>query len=165
MVAALILLAGCQWNTTRPPFPPVVGATEIELELDQRQATEVVARAMRADSLPLNRVEPRDGLIESPWFDARSMHPTGQRILGSDIVRIRAWIDPTRPGHTKLTLEAVHRPFADPARPDRELDQPLPMGHPIAVRMDSLVALLGRVYGADRAQSAPAQESTQPSQP
>jgi hypothetical protein len=102
---------------------------------------------MRQDSLPLSRVEPRDGLIETPWFNATTLAATDARHLGPDVVQVRAWLDPTKPGSSRVTMETVYRPLADPSLPDRELDRLVPTDHPVGKRVGDLVTALARAYG------------------
>jgi len=141
------LSSGCKPNTPRPPFPPITGAPFAELNLPVPQATGIVANALRQDSLPVTLVSPRDGLIETPWFDATTLAPTSTRILGPNVVRIRAWLDPTKPGSSRLTLETVYRPLADPSLPERELDRQVPPDHPVGKRTGDLVTSLAKLYG------------------
>ena len=153
--AALVLAVACKPYTTRPDFPPVTGAAQTEVELPVRAATRVLADALRRDSLPVTRVVPEDGLLESPWFDARTLRPTGARPLGPAVVRIRAWVDPTRQGFSRLTVETAYRPLADPSLSERELDHQVPLTHPVAVRVAEIVQELARRYGGAEAPAKP----------
>ena len=102
---------------------------------------------MRQDSLPVSIVQPRDGLIETPWFNAKTFTETDARRLGPDVVQVRAWLDPTKPGSSRVTMETVYRPLADPSLPDRELDRLVPSDHPVGKRVGDLITALARVYG------------------
>ena len=100
-VAALLAAAACQPNTSRPPFAPLLEAAGTEVRLPVKDATRYLADALRNDSIPIRRVVPRDGYLESPWFNSNSKRPIkGHRPLGLDVVRVRAWADPSRPGNT-----------------------------------------------------------------
>ena len=143
----VLLALGCHPNTTRPTFPPLPGAPFAELRLTVPRATGIVADAMRQDSLPVSIVQPRDGLIETPWFDAKTFAETDARRLGPDVVQVRAWLDPTKPGSSRVTMETVYRPLADPSLPDRELDRLVPSDHPVGKRVGDLITALARVYG------------------
>ena len=72
-----------------------------------------VAGGLDADAA----AEVRDGWLETTWFDAPSGRRTGARPIGVDTVRVRAWADPTHPGSSKVTVETVYRPLADPRCP------------------------------------------------
>jgi hypothetical protein len=146
-VSMAVAAAGCKPNTPRPPFPPITGAPFADLDLSVSRATNVAADALRQDGLPVSLVSPRDGLIETPWFDASTLAPTGARILGPNVVRIRAWLDPTKPGASHLTMETVYRPLADPSLPERELDRQVPPDHPIGKRTAKIVSSLAKLYG------------------
>ena len=159
----LLLGLGCHAYTTRPTFPPMAGAPFAELNVTVARATGLVAEALRDDSLPVSRVEPKDGLIETPWFDASTFKPKRGRPLGPNVVQVRAWVDPTKPGSSRVTVETVFRPLADPSLPDRELDRLVPSDHPVGKRMGDLVIDLARTYGtptdstkADSTAAAPA---------
>ena len=133
LVAALLVT--CRPATTRPPFPPVPEAASTEIRLSPSEATRLLAEALRADSIPASRVEVRDSWLESSWFVAASGQPVGHRPTGPNVVRVRAWADPTRPGNSKIVVETVFRPTADPSVPQRELDRQVPRDHPVAIKV------------------------------
>jgi hypothetical protein len=154
---AVLASLACHAATTRPTFPPVTGATQGEIELPVKEATEALADVLRGDSLPLTRVEPRDGFLETAWFNATTHHPTHARRLGSDVVQVRAWINPSRQGYSRMYVETVYRPLADPSRAARDLERQAPPEHPVAARMTVVVTELIKLYdlspkaGADSA--------------
>jgi hypothetical protein len=69
------------------------------------------------------------------------------------VVQVRGWVDPTKPGSSRIVVETVFRPLADPSLPDRLLDRLVPSDHPIGVQVDSVVADLASEYG-EKADSA-----------
>ena len=156
----ILLALGCHPNTTRPTFPPLPGAPFAELNLTVPRATGIVADAMRQDSLPVSIVEPRDGLIETPWFDATSGRPIGQRrAIGPGVVRIRAWADPARPGSSQLTVETLYRPRVDPSLPYRELERQVSRDHPVAKKVEAALLKMVQRFGGPpppQAQQPPA---------
>lgn len=156
------VVAGCQPATTRPPFPPVPEAAATEVRLVPQEATRLLSEALRQDSIPVTRVEPRDAWLATSWFDTASHHPIHRRPLGPDDVRIRAWSDPTRPGFSKITVETIYRPLADPSIPDRELDRQVPREHPVAARVRTILADLVKRYGGPPAPTPSAQPRQQP---
>jgi hypothetical protein len=158
-VAAAASFAACRPTTTRPPFPPVPEAASTEIQLSPAEATRVLDDALRADSIPVTRVEQRDTWLESAWFDARSGHRTNARPLGLNVVRVRAWADPTHPGNCKVWVETIYRPLADPSLPVRELDRQVPRNHPVAVKVRATLQELVKRYGGPPAQ----QQQQQPS--
>jgi hypothetical protein len=146
-VAAAALGVGCQPVTTRPPFPPVPEAASTEIRLSPSEATRLLAEALKADSVPPTRVELRDTWLETGWFVASTGQPVRRRPIGPDIVRVRAWADPTHPGNCKVVVETVYRPLADPSLPQRELDRQVPRNHPVAIKVRATLQDLVKRYG------------------
>ncbi len=132
----------CNPNTTRPPIHPMLGALTLELDLEVPAATVKVADALRADSIPVTKEEPRDGYLETPWFESATGALTSRRPLGPDVVRARAWIDPLAPGRSRVRVEVVFRPWADPSLPERELERVVPPTHPAAARVQAALLRL-----------------------
>ncbi|HET9514499.1 MAG TPA: hypothetical protein VFO95_11285 [Gemmatimonadales bacterium] len=145
--SALSVLIGCQTATTRPGFLPVPGSPTAEVRLLVPRATEVLAEALRSDSIPLKRVVEIDGVIESEWFSVPGYAVAGGRPLGPGIVRVRAWVDVGKPGHSIYTLETVYRVFADPSRDPRELEQPVSETHPASLKVKKVLETLLTEYG------------------
>ncbi|NNG16901.1 MAG: hypothetical protein HKM89_10510 [Gemmatimonadales bacterium] len=106
-------------------------------------ATAEVAQALRQDSIPVAVLELRDGYLETPWFESATGTPTTQRPLGLDVVRVRGWVDVEHPGHSRITVEVVYRPWADPSLPDRELERLAPPDHPVSLRAQAALARVG----------------------
>jgi hypothetical protein len=142
-----VLLAGCRPDTTRPAITPVPEAVSTEVRLVTQEAASRLAEAMVADSIPLARVQARDGYIESRWIDSASGRATRRWPLGTSVVRVRAWADPGRPGNSVLTVETVYRPMADPSMPERELERQVPKTHPVAVKVEAELADLLKRWG------------------
>ncbi|HEY8196371.1 MAG TPA: hypothetical protein VIG04_05310 [Gemmatimonadales bacterium] len=122
-------------------------------------ATRRLAEALKADSIPTQKVRLRDGYIETPWFEARNGRPAAQRrAIGTGVVRIRAWADPVQPGSSQLTVETLYRPLADPSLPSRELERQVSPDHPVAKKVDTaLQKLVERYGGPPLPQAQPAQ--------
>ena len=164
----------CRPVTTRPPFPPVPEAASTEIRLSPSEATRLLAEALRADSIPPARIELRDTWLETGWFLAATGQPVHHRATGPDVVRVRAWADPTHPGNSKVVVETVYRPLADPSLPQRELDRQVPRNHPVAIKVRATLQDLVKRYGgppqpAENAGQLPepgnAPESQEPEQP
>jgi hypothetical protein len=141
------LFLGCQTTTTRPGFNPLPGAPTAEVRLLQARATQILADALRADSIPLRRVEERDGIIESDWFEVPGYQVTRERPLGPGIVMVRGWIDVGKAGHSVYVIETVYRVYADPSRPARELEEPVALNHPARVKVAKVLEELVKQYG------------------
>jgi hypothetical protein len=143
---AVIAVTGCYPATTRPGFVPVPEAATREVELSITEATQQLAIALDAERVPVRRTEPRDGWLETDWFDVKTLKPTSARRLGDQVVKIRAWVDPSKPNYSLITVEPVYRPFADPSRDDRSLEHLVPNDHPVAMRVFRILDSLARKY-------------------
>ena len=71
------------------------------------------------------------------------------------MVQVRAWVDPSRHGYSRITIETVYRPLADPSLAVRDLDQQVPPDHPIGKRMEEVVHELVRLYSSEPQPAAP----------
>ncbi|HUR96199.1 MAG TPA: hypothetical protein VMY76_16585 [Gemmatimonadales bacterium] len=161
--AMIVGLGACQPATSRPPYPPVPQAASTEVRLPPREATRLLAEALQADSIPPARVDLRDAWLETGWFDRSSGQRARHRPIGADVVRVRAWADPTRPGNSKLIVETLYRPTTDPSRPERELDRQVPRDHPVAIKVRAALQELVKRYGGPPAPlSVPATEPGEP---
>ena len=147
-------LIACQPGTTRPPYPPVPEAASTEVRLAPREATRLLAEALQADSIPTTRIDLRDAWFETSWFDAATGQHTGNRPIGSGVVRVRAWADATHPGNSKVFVETLYRPVADASVPDRELDRQVPRDHPVAIKVRAALQNLVKQYGGPPAAAA-----------
>ena len=162
----LATAAACQPNTTRPSFPPVPEAAGTEVRLSVPQATQRLAEALKADSIPVRKVQIRDGYLETGWFATASRRPTaGHRAIGPGVVRVRAWADPARPGSSQLTVETIYRPLRDPSLPDRELEREVRPDHPVALKVVAVLAGMVQRYGGpppeeEQPATAPPDESS-----
>lgn len=139
-------MAACQLATTRPPFEPVPEARHADVSLSRLEATERLAEALRSDSIPLARVEPRDGYLETPWFSVETGRPVSSKRTGDSVVRVRGWVEPARVRYAELRVETVFRRVWDPSLPERELERAVRRDHPVAERVDSVLARLARRY-------------------
>ena len=136
----LPLLYACNPNTTRPRITPFPEDPQTEVHAKISPATERLLRALAADSIPVKVQSVRDGWVETPWLNAETLKPTDARPIGTQVVRIRGWVNPAKEGYSTIIVEAAYRPYADPSLPERELERPLPKDHPLQLRLDSLVA-------------------------
>jgi hypothetical protein len=155
----LACLVACQPATMRPAFGPLPAATEAVVDLTVAKATSMLAEALRADSIPVSRIEPRDGYFETGWFVAVTGAPSAERTLGDSLVRVRGWVNAYGRERGSIRVETALRPLANPALPPRELDQQAPADNPAAMRVARTVADMARRYpvpGAEPAVVAPA---------
>jgi hypothetical protein len=135
----------------------------VEIRVSPTEATRRLAEILQADSIPPARIELRDGFIESHWFEAASGKPTKARPIGPNVVRVRAWSDPGRPGFALLTVETVYRPMADPSLPARELEREVPKTHAVATKVHAALEGMLKRYGGPPA-AAPSQPRAAPDQ-
>lgn len=156
------LLLGCRPTTPRPYYPPVTGAPAGEIELDVVPATDALADVLRSDSFPVTRVERRDGYIETAWFDAATKAPVTGRVLGPDVVQIRAWVNPAKLHTSRVTIETTYRPLADPSLTPRELDRQVPPDHPVGKRVLEIVTELAKLYAGTTEPEAAAPAAAPP---
>ena len=138
-----LLLAACDPFSQRPRVQPLPLAPVAELKGKRPQVSELTMQTLRDDSLPLAHLTVTDAYAESPWLDSATMRPTTRRPLGTDVVKFRTWVDPSRPGYSKITIEPVYRVVADPSVPERELDHLVPEGHPARAYAQAIFDKLG----------------------
>jgi hypothetical protein len=144
---AMVALLACDPTTTRPDVTPIPEARTIEVRLSRQGALTKLHQALVADSFPIQAVNSRDAWLETPWFDALTLRPTGAQRLGRDVVKLRGWADPARPGNSLLVVELVYRPLVDPSVPQRELDRPVPPTDSIYIRVGTLLKALDDEIG------------------
>ena len=142
---ALVLVLACDPGFSRPRLTPLPESPHAEVRGDVANVTTRIAAALEAEGIPVARVEPGDGWLRTAWLDSATFRPVASTSRGLGAVRIRGWIDPASFGESRVTLEGVWRPLADPSLPERELERALPAGHPAAVRLQRA---LDRVTGA-----------------
>jgi len=147
VVTLLLLIVSCRATTSRPSFIPLPAATSAEVQLEIPAATRALAERLARDSIPLATIREADGFLDSGWLDAATLERTGKRPLGSEVVRVRAWINPSKEFWSELVVEASYRAMADPSRPERELDLSLPPDHPLQLRLAGSLRKLIEQYG------------------
>ena len=168
--AAMLMLAGllaCDPSTTRPQLAPTPESRSTEMRAAAPKAIESLARALQADSVPVRRIEPRDGWLDTGWYHYDDGTPARSRESGADIVRVRAWAEPSRVRHVFLWVQAERRPRFDPSRPEGDLLEALPDDHPLAQTVTAVLAAIGERPGIretepDRAPTTPPPFRPQP---
>ena len=143
----LFILVACRATTARPYFTPLPSASVAEIELGIPAATRALSETMANDSIALQTIKENDGFIDSGWLDAKTLEHTEARPLGTDVVRVRAWVNPSKLGWSELVVEGTYRPMEDPSRPERELDAALPEDHPLQRRLAGVIRTLIEKYG------------------
>jgi hypothetical protein len=143
-------VAACNPFTTRPDFVPLPYAPVAYLDARRDVVSREVTAWLRAESVVVVRSEPRDGYVESAWFD-----PVTRRAFARDrdppyphrTFRIRCWADPDVPNATRLTVEVVYQPHVDPSRTARDLETLVPDGHEGGKLAARLVEALEKKFG------------------
>ena len=121
----LLLLAACTPVTTRPDFKPDPRALVVVLNARPERVTLELETLLPAESLEVERLNVRDGYVETSWYDATRRRSYRHQRDIADLpatVKIRCWADPWVPGQTRLTVEPVYRPRVDPSRTERDLE-------------------------------------------
>jgi hypothetical protein len=108
---------------------------------------------LTAQGVPVEHWSQRDAYVETSWYDTTAKRGTrGQgdldRLLTS--VKIRCWADPGPPGQTRITVEAVYRPFYDPSQPARDREVPVPARSGGRAIVERLLADLDKRLGVRR---------------
>lgn len=161
-LAALSLgasLMACAPGSRRPAVAPFPDAPTVEVRGSRADAIQALADTLRGRGFPLRRLEARDAYLETPWIDTAGYAAATGRPIGEGVVRLRGWADPGRWHHSIVTIEVAWRPAADPARPERDLERPVPATHPVAVRAREMLAAMApkpRVRPPEPRDSAPA---------
>jgi hypothetical protein len=139
----LLALSACSPFSQRPRLDPLPLAPTVEVKGKRPAVTDKTMKALADDGMPLALQTTKDAYAESPWLDSATMQPTSQRPIGAEVVKFRAWIDASGPGYSRVTIEPVFRPQADPSVPERELDRLVPESHPAWKRAEGLLEKLG----------------------
>jgi hypothetical protein len=109
------------------------------LDLPAASATTDLAAAVRRTGLAVLAVAPREGYVESGWFDLdtrTAVRPPFSRL--DRVVKLRFFADPVAE-HTRLFAECVVREAWDPSVPPRELERMVPAEHPGRALLDSVL--------------------------
>lgn len=139
--AALLLLVSCTGvGGIRPRYGALPESVRQTLDERPLPLTQLLDNTVRAANLPVVSTAPREGYLETAWFDAGSRQRVSQPFANMDrVVKLRFFVD-SEQGRTRLLAEAVYRIAWDPSVPERELERMVPAGHPGRVLLDSIVA-------------------------
>lgn len=127
-IALCVFVVACTPATTRPSFAPLPEALHAVINAPPARLTAVADSLLRADTVPVHFVSVQDAFLETGEFAGTH--------------RLRVWADPDVPGKTRVTIEAVYRPFEDPSRTRRDLERAAPSGSPGQLRAQQLLAAL-----------------------
>jgi hypothetical protein len=140
----------------RPFYGPIAGSISVQLETTPDTVIDAVRRAVVAAGFRVAINDPREGFLETGWYDPVARRPVhaGARDLART-VKLRFFADPTA-GHTRLAAECVQRFAYDPSEPARDLERMVPDSTPGRVIMDSVLARLKALYPLGSAGAPPA---------
>ena len=150
-LSALLVLTSCNPTTTRPDFSPLPLARAAQILARPQQVIPALAVLVAAESLRVRRASPRDGYLETEWYDTRTRRSFRGGGAVPDLahtVKLRCWADPYVPGETILTLEVVRRLRYDPSRSGRDFETLVPAGQAGDTLADSLLVRLKRRFGS-----------------
>lgn len=112
------------------------------LDLPAAVVTESLATSLGRVGLPVRTSEPREGYLESQWFDVQAHRQASDPFTRLDsIVKLRFFADPAF-GHTRLFAECVVRIAWDPSVPPRDLERTPAAGHPGLALLDSVLTVM-----------------------
>ena len=106
---------------------------------------------MSAESLRVRRANPRDGYLETDWYNTRTHRSFRDDAAVPDLahtVRLRCWADPYIPGESILTIEVAYRLRYDPSRAGRDFETLVPTGQAGDTLAGTLLARLKRRFGS-----------------
>lgn len=126
-VSALVV-AACTPASTRPSFTPIPEALHVVINATPAVVTREAQALLAADTIRVRFASERDA-----WLETREFAGTH---------RLRLWADPDVPGKSRVTIEAVYRPIADPSRQPRDLERAAEPGSPGQQRAARLLGAL-----------------------
>lgn len=130
---AMLFGAACTPATTRPSFAPLPEALHAVINARPADVTRAAQDLLAADTISVHYVSLRDAWLESNEFAGTH--------------RLRLWADPDVPGKSRVTIEAVYRPFDDPSRTARDLERAAEAGSAGRMRAARLLVALKEKLG------------------
>lgn len=144
LIASALLAAACATGGRRPRFGAAPEAMVWMLKGAFPADSVVVTLDARARALGLAvvRSAPREGYLETGWYDV-ARRATVQAPFDhlDSIVKFRFFADPSQ-GRTRVLAEAMHRVAWDPSQPARDLERMVAPGHPALMLLDSVLSVL-----------------------
>ncbi len=129
----LLMTVACGAGAARPRFDPFPEATSDTFPLAPDSATIRIGEILRDEGVELEHLRPREGYVESKWYDMSTGRTVSASSLNThSVVRFRFWTDPTTEGTSTVVGEAARRSRIDPSQPIRLTEQPVPTDHPAA---------------------------------
>jgi hypothetical protein len=146
-VLAAALAACASFGGTRPRFAPLPDAVVLETTIPVADVLAQVHDSALAAGFTIAVLAPREGYIETGWYDVASQHAVAPPYHHLDsTVRLRLFVDPVAT-HSRVVAECVRRARWDPSVPERELERMVPAGEPGRDLLDRLLVVMrGSVY-------------------
>jgi hypothetical protein len=145
-------LACSSFGGARPRFAPLPQAVVRETQGPADELTARLATLMRDSGLVVAVEAPREGYLESRWYDLDRRRSVGEPFRRLDrIVKLRIYVDPVG-RRTRVIGECVRRVAWDPSRPNRELESMVPDAHP---GRDLLAMILAGLPARDTVAAGP----------
>jgi len=147
LAAGVGLAAGCtRLGGVRPRLEPFPSDSALSLATPAPDVIRAVVAELVSTGVPVLIVTPVEGYVESRWYDVErhAAGKAGRRLAHT--VKLRFYADPVA-GRTRLVAECAWQVIVDPSRPPRELERPVPAGHPGRALLDSVVARTMRRLG------------------
>ena len=157
--AALALVAGAaacaSFGGTRPRFAPFPEAVVVNSSAPVDIVLTALQDSLAAHGLAVRVLAPREGYLETRWFDLAARLSVAAPFGGPDgVVKLRFFVDPVGL-HTRIIAESVRRISWDPSRPERELEAMVPEGEPGRALLDSLLLAVPRGTSTPAAATRP----------
>jgi len=150
LALAAVLAAACNPASTRPAFAPYPEDQSILLTGPVATISSAVAGWMASQGIHTEWISAEDGYVESTWYDTdthQNTDGTGDLAALEATFKVRVWVDPDAPGKSRLTVEAIYRPVADPSRTERDQERVAPPGSGGAVLAQQLVDEMQKKFG------------------
>lgn len=139
-VGLLALTACAGVGGVRPRYGALPQAVQTTIADGPTAVTQLIDNTVRTAGLAIARSAPREGYVETEWFDVGTRERVGLPFTGMDrVVKLRFFVDPSQ-GQTRVIAECVYRVAWDPSVPARELERMVPQDHAGRVLLDSIVA-------------------------
>src|SRR5262249_16381950 len=132
--------------SVRPTYQPFPQAPADTVAADGIIALEEAAERIVARGFTLRVHAPREGFLETHWFDLVARKRATVASDPNPPVRLRLFADPATPTSTKLTIETVYRRTLDPSLPEREAELMVPVGSPGDTLARNLLAEVKKLH-------------------
>ena len=146
LVASVAGLGACSSASVRPSYQPFPDAPVDTIQADAAVVIREAAERIVARGLMLRTNAPREGYLETRWYDLVSRKSNASGSDANRIFRLRLFADPATPVATKLTVETVYRRILDPSLPERERELMVPPGSPGDTLARAMIAEVKKLH-------------------